>query len=85
MSLIGGFGAKRVVHTRDNTTFEDWKKLLMIQMDQMNVDKSVLRPLSMQHAWEMSDTPVSYAAILKVMQDRRERNEMMRKNIKVDD
>lgn len=85
MTLIKGNGTRRVVHTRDNTSFEDWKKLLMVQLDLMKVDKSVLRPLSMQHAWEMSDTPVSYAAILKVMQDRRERNEMMRRNIKRED
>jgi hypothetical protein len=84
MSLIKTDG-RRVVHTRDNTTFEEWKKLLMVQLDIMKVDKSVLRPLSMQHAWEMSDTPVSYAAILKVMQDRRERNETLRRNIKIDD
>ena len=57
----------------------------MLHLDQMKVDKSVLRPLSMQHAWEMGDTPISYAAILKVMQDRRERNETLRRNIKVDD
>lgn len=78
MSLIKTDGAKRVVHTRDNTSFEDWKKLLMAQMDAMKVDKSVLRPLAMKHAWEMSDTPVSYAAILKVMQDRMERKKSMK-------
>lgn len=72
---------KRVVHTRDNTTLEEWKKLLMVHLDAMNVDKSVLRPLSMQHAWEMSDTPISYAAILKIMQDRRIRNEILKKNL----
>ena len=82
MSLIReGDGSKRVVHTRDNTTLEEWKKLLMVHLDEMKVDKSVLRPLSMQHAWEIGDTPISYAAILKIMQDRRVRQESMKRNI----
>lgn len=84
MSLIKTDGTKRVVYTRENTSFEEWKKLLMIELDAMKVDKSFLRPLSMQHAWEMNDTPVSYAAILKVMQDRRQRNEAFRRNLSPD-
>ncbi len=78
MSLIKTDGVRRVVHTRDNTSFEDWKKLLMVEMDTMGVDKSVLRPLAMQHAWEMSDTPISYATILKIVQDRMERKRSMK-------
>lgn len=64
---------RRVVYTRDNTTLEEWKKLLLAESKIKNVDMSVVKPLAIQHAWEIGDTPISFAAILKLMQDRRER------------
>ena len=69
---------RRVVHTRINTSLEDWKKLLMVEIERMKIDKDLLKPLAVQHAWEIGDTPLSYAAILKVMQNQRARNMAMK-------
>lgn len=71
-------GQRRVVHTRINTSLEDWKKLLLVEVDKMGVERSFLKPLSVQHAWEMGDTPVSYATVLKNMQNQRARNIAMK-------
>lgn len=69
---------KRVVHTRINTSLEDWKKLLMVEVDRMGVGHDWLKPLAIQHAWEIGDTPISYATILKNMQNQRARNIAMK-------
>lgn len=72
-------GKRRVVHTRINTSLEDWKRMLLEEVDRMKVDRSFLRPLAIQHAWEIGDTPISYATILRNMQNQRARNIAMKR------
>ena len=54
-------GAVRVVHTRANTSFEDWRALVMAEYAKLDVDPASVRPLRELHAWEGGDTTMGWA------------------------
>lgn len=54
-------GAARIVHTRANTSFEDWKALVMAEYAKLGVDPESVRPLRELHAWEGGDTTAGWA------------------------
>jgi hypothetical protein len=54
----------RIVYTRANTNFEQWKIMLREHMVLLDIADYNLQPLAVLHAWEFGDTPVSYATSL---------------------
>lgn len=69
----------RVVHTRKNTTLEEWKVLVEQIAKESGVDLSKVTKLGYQHAWESEDTPISFVTIVKLINDRAARSSLMKK------
>jgi hypothetical protein len=57
--------AARIVYTKKNTTLDKWKDVLKGCLEGTDVVFEDQRPLALKHAWEMGDTPESYASMLK--------------------
>jgi hypothetical protein len=57
--------AARIVYTRKNATLDKWKDVLKGCLEGSEVMFEDQRPLALKHAWEMGDTPESYATMLK--------------------
>jgi hypothetical protein len=51
-----------VVYTRKNTSFEDWKQLVINEIKKHQFE-GVIRPLEMKHGWELDATPYSFVQV----------------------
>jgi len=49
----------KVVHTRKNTTFEDWKGMVNAELLKQQFEADI-RPINLQHGWEFDETPYSF-------------------------
>jgi hypothetical protein len=54
-------GEKRVIHTRANTSFDDWRQMVLLEYAKLGVDPASVRPLREKHAWEGGDTTQGWA------------------------
>jgi hypothetical protein len=50
---------RKVVHTRKNTTLEDWKGMVNAESLRTHYEGS-FRPLELLHGWEFDETPYSF-------------------------
>ena len=69
----GDITPPRVVYTRANTSFADWKAMLADALVGTDIDPTTLSPLGLLHAWEGDDTPTNYADTLKRRLARKDR------------
>ena len=53
----------KVVYTRKNTTFQEWKEMVLAECKKHDIDPEVITPLSMLHGWETDGTPYSFTDI----------------------
>lgn len=53
-----------IVYTRKNTTLEDWKAMVVVELTNRKASNLVLDRLGALHAWEGDATPSSYAYTL---------------------
>jgi hypothetical protein len=68
-----------IVYTRKNTTLADWKAMVVKELKRYSVTNQTLNPLAALHAWELDNTPGSYAYTLwqrEVRAEDRRRNPM---------
>lgn len=49
------------VHTRKNTTFADWRKMVVEELAKNGVDINSVPPLRIQHAYEFDEVPAFWA------------------------
>lgn len=68
---------KRKVPTNKNTSFADWLVLVEAECKRRNVDFSSVKELRHKHAWEFSNTPVSWVDILYREAERREQKKQI--------
>jgi hypothetical protein len=54
-------GTKRVIHTRANTSFDQWREMVLEEYEKLGVDPASVRPLRELHAWEGGDTTQGWA------------------------
>ena len=52
---------RRIVITRLNTNFDDWKALANAELIRGGIDTNLPSKLSILHAWENDSTPYSFA------------------------
>jgi hypothetical protein len=51
----------KIVYTRKNTTFEDWKKMTKHELELLGLRYEDEKPLNLLHGWEFDNTPKNYA------------------------
>ena len=51
----------RVVHTRKNTTFADWRKMVVEELAKNGVNINDVPALRIQHAYEFDEVPAFWA------------------------
>jgi hypothetical protein len=49
------------VHTYKNTSFEDWKDMVLLEFTKMNRLPVQVSDIRHKHGWEAGDTPYSWA------------------------
>ena len=54
-------GATRVIHTRENTSFADWRIMVLTEYEKLGVDPGSVSHLRELHAWEGGDTTTGWA------------------------
>lgn len=49
------------VHTRKNTTFADWRAMVVEELAKNGIDINNVPPLRIQHAYEFDEVPAFWA------------------------
>ena len=62
---------RRVINTKLNTPFEDWKTIVLVILAEMKL-KNIPTPLAMKHAWEFGQSDESYTTQLQQTEKRKD-------------
>lgn len=73
----------RKLHTKHNTTLEEWCKLAIAEIKRRKIDGSKVTKLAAKHAWEYESTPESFALQIQHMNERKIRSTETKPNTNI--
>jgi hypothetical protein len=70
--------AARTVFTNKNTSFAEWRSMVLLEYAKLGVNPADVRPLREKHAYEGGDTTMGWAQHVWHNNKMRERTKMMK-------